>query len=160
MAKAVLDQQGVKRCSECNDPPVHGTSFCATHLEKRKQFLAGDKLGMKFSEHKVSFKLLPIPALVEWSETYNYGADKYEEWNWLKGRMFSDYLDSAKRHMLAFEMGEDRDPTSGCHHLAQVMFACAAMMTFQHMNRDDLDDRMKEFINSVYILENSVYNKS
>ena len=85
------------------------------------------------------YSLLPVPALAEVARTYNYGAQKYAPDNWRRGYPYSWSLDALLRHVLAFLDGEDRDPESGCHHLAHAVFHCLTLMTFQFegMGTDD-----------------------
>lgn len=66
------------------------------------------------------------------------GAKKYSERNWEKGFPFSRLLASAERHLTEFEMGlTDED------HLAACIFNLMAIMHFQEVGRDELDDLPK-----------------
>ena len=68
------------------------------------------------------------------------GAIKYEPGNWLKGgKPDREYLDSALRHMLAFQGGEEYDADTGCHHLAQAAWNMLALLTVNRADADLLD---------------------
>src|SRR5690606_36374216 len=59
-------------------------------------------------------------ALSALSRVFEYGAQKYEAYNYKKGAPFSESYACARRHMLAWFNGEEIDPESGCHHLAHA----------------------------------------
>ena len=79
-------------------------------------------------------------ALAEFSRVCEFGAEKYERHNYLRGANFSQYMDSHDRHRLAWQMGEDIDPETGCHHLAHAAWN-AQMLLEMALCRPDLDDR-------------------
>lgn len=63
------------------------------------------------------------------------GAKKYSARNWEKGMPFSRFLDSALRHLTQFQCGlEDED------HLGQAVWNLAAIIHFQAIGREDLND--------------------
>jgi hypothetical protein len=63
------------------------------------------------------------------------GAAKYGDRNWEKGMPYSVFYASALRHLLKFHQGYgDED------HLAAVCFNIMAIMHFEEVGRDDLDD--------------------
>jgi len=98
----------------------------------------------KESNGKSRWSLLPFDSLEEVVKVYEYGAEKYDDHNWMKGRKFSDYISAMMRHTISFIRGEDRDKDSNCHHLACVVFYCLALITFTyHIEYDDFDDRIK-----------------
>ena len=54
-----------------------------------------------------------------------YGAEKYGSHNWAKGLKYSRVYGAIRRHLLAWQMGEDLDPETGLPHLHHV--ACELM---------------------------------
>ena len=92
----------------------------------------GDE-GVKFDGGKVDMTNLPVDFLIETARALNYGAQKYDRWNFLKvegaGQRYSAAL---LRHFTAWMGGEDIDPESGLLHLACVsanlamLIACEA----------------------------------
>jgi hypothetical protein len=91
---------------------------------------------------KLRFSLLPIEAVMELLKAYEYGAKKYSDNNWKKGLPFSTVFNALLRHVWAWWRGEDRDPESGCHHLAHAAFWCLASI-YYGINHPQNDDRSK-----------------
>ena len=52
----------------------------------------------------------------------NYGATKYEAWNWEKGISRKRLYAAACRHYHAIERGEETDPESGLSHYEHLAF--------------------------------------
>jgi hypothetical protein len=91
----------------------------------------------------VRFDLLPAVPIWMLAELYTAGARKYDDHNWRQGREVSSWLAALQRHLWRFQMGEDIDPETGCHHLTSVMFHCCAILE-QSVTRPDLDDRYQD----------------
>ena len=93
-------------------------------------------------EGKPRMTLVPPRALLQVAEVMTYGAQKYSAHNYLRGEglPFSDYLDAAKRHLLAFELGSDTDVESGHAHLAHASCCILMLMEMQSVHPDQ-DDR-------------------
>lgn len=66
-------------------------------------------------EGKGRMDLLPLRALREVSKIFEAGAKKYAADNWRKGIPIERFVDSGKRHLDKWIMGEDDEP-----HLAQA----------------------------------------
>ena len=83
--------------------------------------------------------LIPPKVLEEEGNVYGYGATKYDDNNWAKGYKWSLSIAALMRHLTAWVGGEDRDPESGCHHLAHVRWHCGTLQEFQRMvlGKDD-----------------------
>lgn len=70
----------------------------------------------------------------------NFGASKYEAYNYLKGYAWNLSIDAAMRHLLLFWSGEDNDAESGLPHVLHAAWHCLALYSF--MIRDlGTDDR-------------------
>jgi len=82
--------------------------------------------GTKDDAGKTRFSLVPVEALTAIAGVFTYGAKKYSEDNWRNGMSWRRMLDPLKRHIAAWEGGEDLDPESGYHHLAHA--GCCLMM--------------------------------
>jgi len=88
---------------------------------KRRKFGSGamrdDKRG------KGRFDLISPFALLRLTHIYEKGAKKYEDRNWERGMPFSEFIDSALRHIIQYMMGmEDED------HLAQAAWNLFSIM--------------------------------
>lgn len=76
-----------------------------------KQAIGSDKLPLD---------LVPETAIALYSLAHLDGALKYGKWNWrASGVRLSTYLGAIKRHIAAFENGEDIAP-DGVHHLGHI----------------------------------------
>jgi hypothetical protein len=97
---------------------------------------------MKFDSTKVRYDLLPAEALLHWALSMTYGVFKYEEWNWANGIQASKYYGALQRHLMSWWTGESYDPETGgtVHHLGQVMFAAACLLTLE-LRGTLIDDR-------------------
>lgn len=76
--------------------------------------------------------------LLEVSKHFANGAKKYEENNWRKGIPVKSYVDSAARHYLKYERGDEDEP----HDLAFVWNLLCAVWTCKH--KPELNDYAKE----------------
>lgn len=99
-----------------------------------------DEKALHFSTGKLGLDQLDLRVLVEDALVMNYGEYKYERDNWRKGNNYSEMLGSALRHVMAFALGEDFDPESGLHHLAQARINLMFVRNWQ-INGVGTDDR-------------------
>jgi len=95
---------------------------------------------MKHDDGKIRYSLLVEEFIEELTRVRMMGAEKYDDWDWLNGLEYTRYMDAIRRHLKAFNVGEDVDPESGLSHLAHI--ACSAMFlyTFQKTGKG-IDDR-------------------
>ena len=73
-------------------------------------------------------------AILAVSQHFEEGAKKYGEWNWQKGIPTHCYLDSAIRHLLKWERGDDDEP----HDRAFLWNVMCLMWTIK--NKPEYDD--------------------
>lgn len=86
--------------------------------------------------------ILAMPGLSDVAAVGDFGAKKYEQWNYRKGMMWMKLLGSCSRHLTAFILGEDNDVESGLPHLAHLAYD--ALMLLGYMNEHkEMDDRFK-----------------
>lgn len=86
--------------------------------------------GTKHDAGKRQWHLLPFDALEEVIKVLEFGATKYDKYNWTKGFAFTRLLDAAFRHIKAFIGGEDNDPETGCSHIAHAICCLLFLLTF------------------------------
>lgn len=98
----------------------------------------GGQKGMKPER----FELLPWDALEEVARVYHYGASKYEDHNWRRGYRWSLSVGACFRHVARFVIGEDRDPESGCLHMAHAAFHCLTLISYV-LHGSGTDDRWR-----------------
>lgn len=97
--------------------------------------------GNKDTTGKVRMDLFPPKTFADVCAGFTYGAEKYSDWNWLKGVPISKYEAAAKRHMEADKAGEILDPETGVPNLA-LAICCLTIMNELRL-RPDCDDRPK-----------------
>jgi len=101
------------------------------------------KCGDRYNEGKNRLELIP-PACIEGiGEVMTFGAKKYAPYNWAKGMSFIEVLGSLKRHILAFEKGEELDKESGLPHLDHAACNLAFLQTYMtyYEKYEKFDDR-------------------
>lgn len=75
---------------------------------------------LKETTGKVSYHLLIDEFVEEMIRVRHHGCEKYSDWDWMRGRDWSDYIDAMRRHITDFNQGEDLDHDSGLNHMAHV----------------------------------------
>lgn len=123
--------------------------------EKKVEFVkpegdstTGKGAGLRYNQGKLRYDLVQPHAHRDMVEVLTYGANKYFDRNWENGLTWTSVLASLKRHIAAFEQGEDYDigeGGSGMLHVANaacnIHFLNAFYYTFPQG-----DDRPKMFM--------------
>lgn len=91
-----------------------------------------------FAFRDIRFDGSIVSMLLEVSKHFANGAKKYEENNWRKGIPVKSYVDSAARHYLKYERGDEDEP----HDLAFVWNLLCAVWTCKH--KPELNDYAKK----------------
>ncbi|AEI71041.1 hypothetical protein [EBPR siphovirus 2] len=99
--------------------------------------------GRKDDSGKLPFDLIAPEFLEETAKVLQFGAAKYEPYNWSRGMAWSRCFAALMRHMWAWWGGQAKDPETGFSHLAH---ACACLMFLVAYERrgTGTDDRWKE----------------
>lgn len=87
---------------------------------------------LKDTAGKARLDLLSTLPLIDIAAVREFGAAKYEDWDWQKGRDWLDYYAAILRHLFAWHRGEDSDPESGLPHLAHAAAGLMFLMEFAH----------------------------
>jgi hypothetical protein len=103
--------------------------------------------GLRFNEGKTRHDLVPAFAQEQYARVLTAGANKYADRNWEKGMDWSTVLASMKRHILAFERGEDYDSETGLLHMAHVM-CNAGFLTEYYKIYPQGDNRPHAYLNT------------
>jgi len=101
--------------------------------------------GKRYNQGKTRHDLLPPHAQELYAQVMTKGAEKYEDRNWEKGMSWSTVMASLKRHVLAWERGEDFDPETGLPHTAHIM-CNAAFLTEYYRIFPQGDDRPHAYL--------------
>lgn len=92
-------------------------------------------------EKKTPLHLLPPVFMAATAWVLKLGSVKYGPWNWRKTWVESQtYVGAIRRHLDAWQDGEDTDPESGQSHLAHVA-ASAAILLDADANGTLVDNR-------------------
>jgi len=86
--------------------------------------------GLRYNEGKRKWGLLSWPALAELVKVLEFGAIKYDKWNWTGGLSWSECFESLQRHAIAWYQGEDKDAETGLSHMAGVFVNAMFLMHF------------------------------
>lgn len=104
--------------------------------------------GKKKDEGKIGVQLLPPAPLEEIAKVLDFGAKKYDAWNWSKGIRYSRVYGAALRHLWAWYRGKDVDSETGLSHLAHagccVLFLLQYTLTPRLHTYDDRPTDLKE----------------
>jgi uncharacterized HAD superfamily protein len=76
--------------------------------------------GLRFNEGKLRYDLIHPAAEKGLVQVLTKGSIKYAPRNWEKGMLWSNIISSLKRHLAAFEGGEDFDPETGELHADHI----------------------------------------
>jgi hypothetical protein len=88
---------------------------------------------LRYNTSKIPLSLVPVTLGLYVAAVMDFGAKKYAAHNWRKGFKYTSILDSLRRHLVAFEAGEDYDPESKLHHLAHL--ACNVAFLIEHVEQ-------------------------
>ena len=103
-----------------------------------------DGRGERKNDGKVRYDLLPSFATQEGAMVYTLGSQKYSERNWERGMKWSKVIASLKRHLAAFEAGEDFDKETGLLHIAHLKTNAEFLLEYYKIYPQG-DDRPKYF---------------
>lgn len=102
-------------------------------------------VGLRFNEGKPRFDLIHPWANEQMVNVLTIGANKYSHRNWENGMAWTTVVASLKRHLNAFEKGEDYDPETGELHMAHI--ACNAhFLTAYYKIYPQGDDRPHNYL--------------
>lgn len=106
------------------------------------------KEGLRYNSGKLRYDLLEPYAIEQLVKVFTQGAEKYAPRNWEKGMKWSSVVASLKRHIAAFEKGEDFDKESGNYHLAHAAWNALALVSYYKI-APEFDDRQKRPIKKI-----------
>lgn len=96
---------------------------------------------VKLDAGKAPWHLLPVEAMEDLVDVFNYGLGKYGSRNWEHpGFVYSRLFSATMRHLWAWWGGEDIDKESGKHHLMHAA-SCILFLQQYHHTGAGKDDR-------------------
>lgn len=102
--------------------------------------------GLRYNEGKIRHDLFEPFAINELAKVFTKGSEKYAPRNWEMGMSWSKVLASLKRHLNAFESGEDFDKESELLHIAHVAWNAMALTSYYKIHPEG-DDRPHSYLN-------------
>ena len=120
-------------------------TFCAKHNREMEE---QEQKAVKHDNGKIRMELLPPNALEEIAKVFTFGANKYEEWNYIKGEglSYSRVYGAALRHLNAWYKGELTDKETNESHLAHA--GCCIMMLMELEKFKNKNDKPKYYTNA------------
>ena len=99
-----------------------------------------DEKGTRYNKGKLRWSLVDFKSLEDMVKVLEFGASKYEDFNWTKGLKTTEICESLLRHLFAYLDGEDVDKESNCSHVGHIL--CNAMfLNYMTKNKPDFDTR-------------------
>ena len=149
---------------EKNKIATSQVSFCANHDRDTQEAINGyyksygdfiwggnpttniREGAIKHDKDKVKMELLPPYSLEKIAKVFTFGANKYEDWNYLKGDglKLSRVYGACLRHLNSWYKAEELDPETRESHLAHA--GCCIMMLMELVNAKNNDDRPKHYV--------------
>lgn len=116
------------KCKELDE--VYGQLATGVDSERGAILDRADE-GRKDDAGKLRLDLIPPEATIALGKVLTMGAAKYDDRNWEKGFNWSRAMSALKRHLTAWEAGENTDPESGYSHMEHVLCNAAFLVTFE-----------------------------
>jgi hypothetical protein len=92
---------------------------------------------------KTPLHLIPTVFSKQVSLALDWGGQRYSHWNWRDaGVNATTYIGAMRRHLDAWQDGEDMDPDSGLPHIAHIAASCAIILDAERVGKLN-DDRRK-----------------
>ncbi|MFW6242711.1 MAG: dATP/dGTP diphosphohydrolase domain-containing protein [bacterium] len=113
----------------------------------KSKFVTSKGGGYRFNQNKQRYELVHPKAHSDFVDVLTMGAEKYEDRNWENGMSWTSVLASLKRHIAAFENGEDYDQESGKLHIAHAACNVHFLNAYYYIFPQG-DDRPKKFLNT------------
>lgn len=125
---------------ECDTVQIDNFVFSEKGIEILPKNTKSDArhAGLRYNQGKLRYDLICPEQLKGLASVYTYGATKYKPHNWSKGQAYSTILASLKRHIAAFEAGEDYDAESKAEHIEKLeidWFCDDSFSTFSELNK-------------------------
>lgn len=127
-----------------NSDGVHGSDF-VPNIEKYDIVAlvpgiapTASSGAMREKLNSTPYDLVPYQEITDaYSRVAEFGAQRYESWNWTKGLPRIQILCSLLRHTFAYLRGQDRDKDSGLLHTDHILWNSVALSHNVHWSLED-----------------------
>lgn len=103
-----------------------------------KESMATKSGAMREKKDAIPYDLVPFIEITEaFARVAEFGAVKYEPWNWTKGLSRVQLLCSLLRHTFAYLRGRDKDAETGLNHADHILWNAAALVHNVHWGLED-----------------------
>jgi hypothetical protein len=106
--------------------------------------------GLRFNEGKLRYDLVHPAAHEGMVKVLTKGSVKYTPRNWEKGLSWLSVVASLKRHLAAFEKGEDYDPETGLLHVDHLQ-CNAHFLSAYYKSAPQFDDRQHRYLTGLKV---------
>jgi len=117
----------------------------STNKTEFNKSLTSKGSGLRYNTGKLRYDLIHTKSLEDMVKVLTYGANKYSDNNWQGGLSWKSVIASLKRHIAAFENGEDFDDESNLLHLSHAACNIHFLNAFYH-DFPQGDDRNKKIL--------------
>lgn len=104
---------------------IYQKAIQAENAFMTKDEIKASPVGLRFNSGKPRWSLVHYKSLEPMIRVLEYGAEKYDDFNWAKGLVPREILECMQRHLAALMDGEELDKESQLYHIGHVM--CNAM---------------------------------
>jgi hypothetical protein len=94
-------------------------------MSMSKDDIKASSTGLRFNSGKLRWGLMHYKSMEPLVRVLMFGAEKYDDNNWMKGLNKREILECMQRHLAALLDGENMDKESGLPHIGHIM--CNAM---------------------------------
>jgi hypothetical protein len=132
-------------CGFAKNNQIHGQRIIWNRLKPLEENMEGqvDNLtGKKHDGGKAPIALISSTFIYEVAKVLEFGAKKYDPWNWKGGFKWARVASAVLRHIFSWLGGEDKDPETGLSHLAHASCGLMFLVDFE-VNKLGEDDRYK-----------------
>jgi hypothetical protein len=117
-----------------------------TELEENTKKSLQKGTTKRYNKGKPDMSLIPLCTLIEEVKVWEFGATKYEKFNWMKGTSWMAVLSSTLRHLASWQSGQDVDEESGCLHIACAMANLRMLLLYAKTYKEGDDRPPKELL--------------
>lgn len=138
-----VDSLNGELARDLNNDLYYHSSDCIVNEKEYKTNLSKT---IKNDDGKTQYSDLPVKTLRTVAKAFNYGAKKYEKFNYTKGLEWLRYTDACQRHLESWKEFEDIDPESQNNHIDHAIASLMMLRENIHLNVGE-DNRNKIYKN-------------